>query len=195
MSQFLGRTGVLAIATCLFFTPALGEDSSSEIGSLNQEAATKVGALMKGLQAELGAAIKEGGFVNAIEVCKTVAPSIAAQVSDQGGMSVRRTALKLRNPDNAPDDYERKILEQFVADLEAGKDPKEVGHSEIVDVNGTKVFRFLKAIPTGALCLNCHGNNLKDDVKAQIEKLYPHDEATGFKAGDLRGAFSVSKKL
>ena len=52
----------------------------------------------------------------------------------------------------------------------------------------------MKAIPTGEVCLKCHGSNVAPDVKAAIGELYPEDQATGFKAGELRGAFSVSKK-
>jgi len=151
--------------------------------------------MKRSLQKELRAAIKAGGFVKALEVCKTVAPSIAAKLSEPEGMSVRRTALKTRNPDNAPDAYERKVLEQFVADAAAGKDLKKMQHAEIVGADGAKEFRFMRAIPTGKLCLNCHGDSIKDDVKAEIDKLYPKDEATGFKQGELRGAFSISKKL
>jgi hypothetical protein len=32
-------------------------------------------------------------------------------------------------------------------------------------------------------------------LKTEIEKLYPQDQATGFKPGELRGAFTVTEKL
>ena len=39
------------------------------------------------------------------------------------------------------------------------------------------------------------GSNVQPEIKAEILRLYPDDEATGFKAGDLRGAFTVTQKL
>lgn len=47
----------------------------------------------------------DGGPAQAVEACQSLAPSIAAQHS-QAPWTVGRTALKLRNPDNAPDAWE-----------------------------------------------------------------------------------------
>ncbi|MBU1210008.1 MAG: DUF3365 domain-containing protein [Alphaproteobacteria bacterium] len=194
MTNIRISAGAMAVLVCLATAPAIAQDGKPKIGELRKAANGQVVEMKRSLQKELQAAIKAGGFVKALEVCKTVAPSIATAQSESG-MSVRRTALKTRNPDNAPDAYERKVLEQFVADAAAGKDLKKMQHAEIVEADGAKVFRFMRAIPTGKLCLNCHGDSVKENVKAEIDKLYPKDEATGFKQGELRGAFSISKKL
>ncbi len=51
----------------------------------------------------------------------------------------------------------------------------------------------MKAIPMAAEpCAACHGTDVKPDVKSEIDKLYPQDQATGFKPGELRGAFTIS---
>jgi len=42
--------------------------------------------------------------------------------------------------------------------------------------------------PRGA----CHGGETADDVRVAIAARYPQDHATGFSAGDLRGAILVS---
>jgi len=57
-------------------------------------------------------------------------------------------------------------------------------------------FRCTKAIPTAAEpCLTCHGSGLDPALKAEIERLlYPDDQATSFKAGELRGAFTVTSR-
>lgn len=55
-------------------------------------------------------------------------------------------------------------------------------------------FRYMKAIPTKGLCLTCHGEALTEPVKATLAELYPEDKATGFKVGDIRGAFSIIQK-
>ena len=49
----------------------------------------------------------------------------------------------------------------------------------------------MRAIPTEALCLTCHGETLAPELAAAIAREYPNDQATGFKLGELRGAFRV----
>ena len=148
------------------------------------------------LKAQLVAAIASGGAVAAIPVCKTIAPQIGGDISKAHGFEIRRTSLKVRNPTNAPDAFEQRVLADFAQKLAAGADPMTIEHSEVVSDAGKKTFRYMKAIPTAAEpCLACHGGALKDDVKAEIAKLYPSDMATGFKAGELRGAFSVRQAI
>jgi len=148
------------------------------------------------LKGELQAAMKTGGPVNAISVCKDRAPAIAHSLSEQSGWQVARTSLKTRNPDNAPDGWERAVLEQFEADKAAGKDPQTLARAETVESDGAKTFRFMKAIPTGEVCLACHGgDNVKPETEAKLAELYPEDTARGFKVGDIRGAFTLSKPL
>ncbi len=36
---------------------------------------------------------------------------------------------------------------------------------------------------------------MKEPVKAKLAELYPDDRATGYKEGDIRGAFTLSKPL
>lgn len=144
------------------------------------------------LKQQLTAAIAAGGPVSAIETCRIVASQMAEDISHKRGLSIRRTALRVRNPSNAPDPFERKILEDFVAKIGSGADAATLEYSEVVMENGRQIFRYMKAIPTAAApCLACHGTDIKPDVKAAIQESYPNDQATGFKAGDLRGAFSV----
>jgi hypothetical protein len=53
----------------------------------------------------------------------------------------------------------------------------------------------MKAIPTGALCLQCHGLDIAPPVAEKIAELYPYDKATGYREGDIRGAFVVTKLI
>lgn len=50
----------------------------------------------------------------------------------------------------------------------------------------------MKAIPTAALCVKCHGESIEAEVEAKLKELYPNDQARGFKEGDLRGAFTLA---
>lgn len=144
-------------------------------------------ALGKTLQVELVVAMKQGGPVAAIEVCNVRAPGVAADLS-AGAAQVGRTALKLRNRRNAPDAEAKAVMRGFEKALADGPDrPPE---SFVVREDGSA--RYMRAIPTGAACLACHGDSLAPDVSAQLEALYPEDEATGFSAGQLRGAFIIN---
>ena len=147
------------------------------------------------LKGELQAGIKAGGPVTALEVCNTNAPQIATKVATESGIQVSRVSLKNRNPDNAPNVWQKAILEDFEIRNAAGADPTTLEFSEVVEHDGNKEFRFMKAIPTGGVCLACHGENLASDVQETITTLYPDDKATNFKLGDLRGSFVVTKTL
>ena len=143
------------------------------------------------LLAELQKAMAEGGPVDAISVCNTIAPTIAAEKSAAAQMNVGRTSLKLRQPKNAPDGWELRQLENFAARKAAGENPAALEVGEFTEKDGTPVFRYMKAIPTAPLCLNCHGAQLAPEVAAKLHALYPEDRATGFAPGDLRGAFTI----
>ena len=184
----------LAIACA---SPAFAQDKAADPQAERIAAArAAVKGLGEGLKDKLMGAMKAGGPVTALDVCKTDAPKISAERSAQSGMDVARTALKVRNPSNAPDDFEKRVMEKFAADIKGGADAMKLDHAEVVEQDGKKVFRYMKPIMTaGNPCLACHGSELKPEVSAKIKELYPQDQATGFAAGDMRGAFTVKKAL
>jgi len=148
------------------------------------------------LQGELMQAMKTGGPIAALEVCQMKSPEITDAASQQSGFRVARTSLKVRNPNNAPDAWEKTVLEAFAARLAAGESPKKMEHHEIVTHAGHTQLRYMKAIPTGQPCLMCHGDQeVAPDIAAKIDELYPDDQARGFKAGELRGAFTFTEDL
>jgi hypothetical protein len=147
------------------------------------------------LKTELKAAMKEGGPINAIEVCHTKAPKISTEMTEKAGFQISRTSLKPRNANSTPDEWEKSVLEQFEQRKASGTDPKALEFHQIVQNNGQRQLRYMKAIRTSGVCLDCHGDNIAPDVQAKLEKLYPNDQATGFQAGDLRGAFTITETL
>jgi len=166
--------------------PALAAD----VQQLTAEGAALIPPFQQQLLETVKAAMQEGGPVKAVEACQLLAPQITAQHS-QAPWKVGRTALKLRNPNNAPDAWERQVLEQFAARAAAGEPVMELKHAETVDGE----FRLMKAIPTGEPCLACHGQNLKPELAAVIDQRYPQDQARGFALGELRGAFTLRRSV
>ena len=164
--------------------------------ALAEEAKAAVQALRGTLKGELQQAMKSGGPVNALSVCNTKAPEIAAAVSAEKNLQVSRVSLKNRNPDmGKANAWQVRVLEDFENRKAGGETPMTLAYSEIVDNNGQQEFRFMKAIPTDKLCLTCHGASISPAIQTKLNELYPQDKATGYKEGDLRGAFVVVKSL
>lgn len=154
----------------------------------SRQLVSQLGGQLKG---ELTQAIAEGGPIAAINVCYLRAPEIAAQLSQASGARVGRTALRVRNPSNAPDELERSVLEQFAADLGSGPVDRPLEAVFEIRRGDAVERRYMRAIPTDALCLTCHGTTIAPELAAAIARDYPQDQATGFEQGQLRGAFSV----
>jgi hypothetical protein len=171
-------------------------DVSPEVMDSNtREAREGVKVFFGELKGELVSAIQAGGPAHAVDVCNTKAGEIAARVSRERGMALSRVSLKNRNPGNAPNDWQRDVLEMFEKDKAAGSDPSKLEYRTVVATADGNQFRYMKAIPTAEVCLNCHGAELAPAGQAKIDELYPDDKATGYAVGDLRGAFVVTRDL
>ena len=179
----------LLALTCGMPLPSAADASPDAQIQLSREMAKE---LMTSLKQRLQQAMRSGGPLAAVETCQLEAGVITAGVAQSEDWSIRRTSLKVRNPDNAPDRWERVVLEQFESRRASGQAPGKLEHYEVVEEQGKKVFRWMKAIPTGEVCVTCHGGaTVGADLEAVINRLYPQDQARGFKPGDIRGAFSV----
>jgi len=148
------------------------------------------------LKGELQAVMKSDGPIKAISVCKERAPAIAADLQARSGWTVARVSLKPRNAKSgAPDAWEQQVLTRFDARRAAGEPVDTMAFSEVVAGPGGKQFRFMKATPTGEVCLACHGGTLNPEVAAALDQAYPGDRARGYAVGDVRGAFSLAKPI
>jgi len=159
------------------------------------EAKSAIKALSASLQKEMKLAMMAGGPLEAIGTCNLKALPLTEQISQQQGLAVSRTSLKYRNEQNMPDGWELKVLLGFEEKLSQGQEIKNMSYAEIVEEQGQKFFRMMKAIPVKQQCLACHGAEIVPELNSKIEKLYPQDLARGFKVGEIRGAFSVKKKI
>ena len=163
------------------------QDRLTQTREVVKEFATELkGELMAGMQR---------GPEAAVLVCNAQAPGIAERLSERTGWEVGRTSLKLRNPSNAPDAWELAVLETFEEQKSQGADPKTLEHHEIVEQDGKKYFRDMKAIPTQPQCLACHGESIAEPIAQVLDENYPDDQARGFKVGDIRGAFTIIEPM
>lgn len=147
-----------------------------------------------GLQKEQ---LESVGAENAIPVCKVTAPAMAAEYS-KDGRELKRVSLKARNKlVGTPDVWEKQVLEGFDKAQLAGKSADNMEASTVSKDADGRWFRYMKAIPTQAQCLQCHGKpaDISPRMKALLEKEYPEDKATGYSVGEIRGAISIKRKL
>ncbi|HIQ07596.1 MAG TPA: DUF3365 domain-containing protein, partial [Thiotrichaceae bacterium] len=159
------------------------------------EAKAIIMAFGSALKAELKTAMKAGGPKQALDVCHLAAGPIAGKVAKEKGAQISRVSLKNRNPANVPNDWQKAVLEDFDARAAKGEDIKTMGFAEVVENEGKKHLRFMKALPVGDGCLKCHGTAINDDVQEKITALYPNDKATGYEKGQVRGAVVIVKEM
>ncbi len=149
----------------------------SEAQAAQQQRSLEAVQTMAGrLMAELTTALDEDGPDGAIEVCSMRAPEIAAMVSNEYGLLLGRTSVRLRNQSNLPPEWAAQLVQDEVA-----------GPTWMVGPDG-QVAGMLPIL-TRAECAMCHGSveEISDEVQAKLDDLYPDDNATGFAEGDLRG--------
>jgi hypothetical protein len=120
-------------------------------------------------------------YVTALGGCSTLAYKMTddySQLSDT--VDIRRTALRYRNPANAPDTTDSHVMENM-------KSSKNFKKPLVVEMPNH--YRVYKALDMKKPCLACHGDieNMSSKLVKLIDKTYPKDLATGLKLGEFRG--------
>ena len=186
MRRLLATT--LALAAC-----AASANDAALIAETKQTALGIPPKLLQMVQDE----IDKGSYHGAIAACSDKAPKMAAAASQNTGWAIRRVSLKNRNPKAVPDAWELAALEEFDRRRAAGENAAMMEKAEIVAEGDKRVLRYIKALPTQKLCLNCHGgaDQMAAEVKAKLAELYPNDKATGYAEGQVRGALTVKRPL
>ena len=87
------------------------------------------------------------------------------------------------------------MLRDFEARVAAGEAMAGMEHAAVVDRDGKTALHYMKAIPVKQLCTVCHGTRVDPGLAAAIRARYPEDRATGFRVGELRGAFTLTRPL
>lgn len=186
------RKSVLALALSAV-TPVFAADEAQLMDEARKVAVSIPPKLLEVLDDE----IRKGGPENAIGVCRDKAPAMAKAASEKTGWAIRRVSLKNRNPKAVPDGWERAVLEDFDRRVAAGEKPTGLEKGELVTIDGQQVYRYMKALPTQDLCLQCHGtaDRVSPAVQAKLKELYPDDKAVGYSAAEVRGAITIKKPL
>lgn len=178
----------LVIASgALIAAPVFAADDSHD-AALTTQSRDAAKQLQQTLGQALQSAMQKDGVGGAVQTCNLQAMPLTQELSKKLGADIGRTALKTRNPQNSPDAWEKKQLENFLVRLEKGE---PIVAMEAVSQDG-KNFRYMKAIPMQAQCAACHGGQVNPALYQKIKALYPHDQATGFNVGNLRGAFTIT---
>ncbi len=149
------------------------------------------------LLAVLQEELQKNGAAQACHVCSRKAPEMARAASEQTGWAIRRVSLKNRNPKAVPDAWEEAVLKDFDRRAAAGEKPTSLEKGEVVMEGDKKMYRYMKALPTQDLCLQCHGtpDRISPEVKAVLQELYPNDRAVGYGSAEVRGAITIKKPM
>jgi hypothetical protein len=185
---------LLTIALLISALPALAQD----LGALTAETKKAVMPVVPKVVAAMQEAVAEKGIAGAIPVCKELAPQLIKEKRLETGWDIRRVSLKTRNAERGtPDLWEVRQLADFNIRAANGEKPETLEKSEVVTINGKQVFRYMKALPVADVCMKCHGpaEGLDAGLRAKLAENYPHDQATGYTPGQIRGALTVERPL
>jgi Protein of unknown function (DUF3365) len=114
------------------------------------------------------------GFIPAVFVRKA-----GEKFTAKSSLSVKFTAAEYRNARNAPDSFEKKVFGLFASPTY----PKGKAYSELVEIDGKKVYRIMFPEYAAKSCLSCHG-------EPRGERDITGGKKEGQKEGDLGGALS-----
>jgi hypothetical protein len=136
--------------------------------------------------------LDRGGPEAALAVCADSAQVRTTRLIT-AGVHIRRIGTRVRNPLNAPDSLETRVLAYLGDELAAGRLPGEYTEVARTGADGGWELRFFRPVVLQEGCTTCHGaeEQIPPAVKQVIGERYPQDEAVGYHTGELRGAVAV----
>ena len=180
----------LAVSSCATVESTTPEPDRVDGAVIAARSAADV--LQRDLMAALTDAMATVGPGGALGVCNDKAPQIAASVLRNTSVDIGRTALRVRNPANAPDAWEKDEMAAFAAALASGQPAAGLERFKVEhDADGWRL-RWMRPIVLQPMCVSCHGKNIDSGVAELLSALYPADQAVDFEPGELRGAFTAS---
>lgn len=109
--------------------------------------------------------VSSSGLIYTLKNPALMTREISELAAKSGHYRYHITSLKLMNPNNRPDDWERSSLEQFER---GAKESAQITH-----MDGQRVYRLMRPLLVETGCLQCH-----------------HQQ--GYTNGEVRGGISVS---
>ena len=192
------RPTFLFFILCTFILAAgcenKGKQSKSSDEELENMAVTRGDMISQVTQMTLASKLKEviqeKGIGEALKFCNVNAYPIVDSLEAVYNINVKRASLRMRNPGDTPDKMEAGVIKDYENEITRGLTPEV---KTILDDN--MVHYFKPIIISAELCLKCHGEIGSDILEENyqiIRELYPDDNATGHKLGDMRGIWSIS---
>ena len=169
----------LILVPLLLFMGCSGQRFDEAVWS--EKGSAIIGDFKRQMSGALQNSMRDGASAG-IEVCRDLAPEIAAAFTNDT-REVGRTSQRLRNPDNAPREWIKPLLDEYAAadePLTARALPLENGH-----------IGYVEPIYVMSVCLKCHGSQIDSTISHRLAELYPQDQAKGYASGDFRGLFWV----
>lgn len=148
--------------------------------------------LLKTLKTKMKKHMADGGVIGAFDFCSDEAYTLTESVNKTlpNGITTKRISLKYRNPANAPQEDEAKILES-IEGLKKSNVVLPEYFIEQVDANKYKYYKPI--VINDKACLKCHGKPSKNiDLRRAISNRYPIDKAKNYEMDDVRGAVVVT---
>ncbi len=140
-----------------------------------------------GMLAAVAQAMEKGGPPNAVDFCNIHASSLVNEMAERWNCSLRRTSHLPRNPENAPDADELKILDWY-----SGLGSEAL--TSTVWRDGSRVHYASPIQMKLPACLKCHGVPGTDVDAATlgiIKEKYPQDKALNYAMNDFRGMWHL----
>jgi hypothetical protein len=138
--------------------------------------------------------IQNEGVPAALQYCNIAAYPLIDLLSKSYHASIKRTSLRIRNPEDAPDSLEKILLEAYEYNIENNQPL-----NENIQEYDSKYLLYTKPIMIeGALCLACHGSpriHVSIETEDLIKSLYPDDNAMNHSMSDLRGMWSIRLQI
>jgi hypothetical protein len=154
--------------------------------------AAAAGALAQGLVGRLTAAIDDRGVAGAVDFCATEAMALTGEIirAHDPELRIKRTTTRWRNPENAPDPEEARVL-RYLESLETAEPGSAPETLTAMGPDGS--YRFYRALRTAPMCLRCHGSvgEMDPEVREILRERYPDDRAIGYTEGEFRGVIRV----
>lgn len=187
----LGLAGVAMAA-------AVPAQESGEARRLAEETRKVAVDLVGQIRGALTQELEHSGPMRAVIVCKYTVPELSSALSRKTGWRVTRVSLRPRNPAlGTADAWEQRVLLDFEKRAERGEKLDAIEFGEIVTEPSGRFYRYMKVLPMAPVCMSCHGTDdrMTPSVKSLLASEYPHDRATGFAPGQVRGAVTVKRPL